>query len=69
MNKGEIMEYQATAKFKELGIENCYQFLTIKDYQDFMRGKIVKIDNPPKHLIEGKYIEKVKKTGVSKNGN
>jgi len=61
------MKYTATEKFKTLGIENSYQGLRTEDYFDFLYGKQVEIDNPPKHLIEGKFIEKVLK--VKKEGD
>lgn len=54
------MQYKATKKFKELGIENSYQGLETEIYYALRNGKKVEIENAPKHLIDGEYIEKVK---------
>ena len=57
---GGTMKYKATEKFKELGIENSYQGLTVGEYFSLNEGKATKLKFPPKRLINGKYIEKVK---------
>jgi len=54
------MKYKATEKFKELGIENSYQGLTVGEYFSLNEGKATELKFPPKRLINGKYIEKVK---------
>jgi len=61
-----MAKYKSTQKFHDLGIENSYQGLPTHLYYDLRMGKEVELTDPPKHLIEGKYIEKV---GVKKNGN
>lgn len=54
------MKIKATAKFKELGIDNSYQGLRTEDYLALRRNEIVDIDNIPKHLIVGEYIKEIK---------
>ena len=54
------MKYKATDKFKELGIEDNYQGLETHQYFNLLGGRLVEIKTPPKRLLEGKYIEKVK---------
>jgi len=54
----------ATEKFKkELGIENNYQGLTTEDYYKLKAGQTIDLEDIPAHLIEGKFIEKIKKGG------
>ena len=55
------MLVKATEKFKELGIENSYQGLPTDKYFKLKAGAEVDLDEIPIHLIEGKYIEKIKK--------
>ena len=60
-NDGGMMpKFKATAKFKELGIENSYQGLTVGEYFSLKEGKVTELRFPPKRLINGKYVEKVK---------
>ncbi len=57
----------ATEKFKkELGIENNYQGLKTEDYYKLKAGKTIDIDDIPAHLVEGKFIEKIKKERIKK---
>ena len=59
--QGDIMKsYRATSKFKILVIDNSYQQLTIEQWTKFHTNKIVNMDNPPKHLLEGGLIEEKK---------
>lgn len=55
-----MTKYKPTKKFKELGIQRDYQQLPVKKYWKLKGGKPVKLGNPPKHLIDGDYIKKVK---------
>jgi len=55
------MLVKAKEKFQELGIENNYQGLNTEDYFALRRGEIVELKEIPKHLLEGDYIEKIKK--------
>ena len=58
------MKYKATKKFLELGIENSYQGLITNEYFDLRAGAEVELREVPKHLLEGKYIEKAPKKEV-----
>ena len=55
------MKVKATEKFKELGIEQCYQRLETEDYFALKRGEVIDIPKVPPHLFAGKYVEKIKK--------
>ena len=54
------MKYKATEAFKKLGIENSYQGLNTINYYKLKACAAIELKAPPKHLINGKYIEKVK---------
>ena len=55
------MKYKATEGFKSLGQESSYQGLPTEIYVALKRGETVEIPNPPRHLIDGKYIERARK--------
>ena len=62
MEKELKERWRATDKFKkELGIENSYQGLKTEDYYKLKAGAELDLDEVPVHLIEGKFIEKIKK--------
>lgn len=62
MEKELKERWVATKKFKEeLGIENSYQGLKTVDYYKLKAGGEIELDEVPVHLIEGKFIEKIKK--------
>ena len=54
------MKYIKTDKFYELTAMNNYQELGQDNFQSFERGEEVELDDAPKELISGKYIEEVK---------
>ena len=54
------MRYKATKKFQTLSRANHHQGLSRVKYDTFLYGGIVEC-KPPKRLIDGKYVEKVKK--------
>jgi len=55
------MKYKATKQFKELGIENDYQGLTVENYFALRRGEIIEIDNLPIKLKD--FVEEIKTKG------
>ena len=55
------MKYKATEKFKELDSLDNYKGLGRKIFEALESGKSVEIKNPPKKLIDEKYIEGGKK--------
>jgi hypothetical protein len=59
--KPTTVKYKATEKFKELGIENNYQFLTVEQYFNLLGGRIteIQLSNRNQYLIKDGYIEKV----------
>lgn len=59
-----MTKIRATEKFKkEAGIENNYQGLRTDQYYKLKAGGIIDIENIPEHLIEKKFIEKIKDKG------
>jgi hypothetical protein len=54
------MKYIKTDKFYELNAMNNFQWLGQDNFQAFERGEEVELDDAPKELISGKYIEEVK---------
>jgi len=60
------MKVKATEKFQELGTEQCYQRLETEDYFALRRGEIIELDKIPAHLLDGKYIEIIKKENKGK---
>ena len=54
------MKYIKTDKFYELTAMDDYQGLGQGKFQSFERGEEVELDDAPKELISGKYIEEVK---------
>ena len=62
------MRYKPTEKFKELWIENDYQGLPTEAFIALHRGESVELNKVPPRLIDGGFIEKVKKSEV-KNGD
>ena len=55
------MKVKATEKFKkEAGIENNYQGLRTDQFYKLKAGGIIDLEDIPEHLIENKFIEKIK---------
>ena len=54
------MKYIKTDKFYELTAMDNYQGLGQDKFQCFERNEEVELDDAPKELISGKYIEEVK---------
>lgn len=54
------MKYIKTDKFYELTAMDNYQGLGQEKFQSFERGEEIELDNAPKELISGKYIEEMK---------
>jgi len=54
------MKYIKTDKFHELNAMNNFQGLGQEKFQAFERGEEVELDDAPKDLISGKYIEEMK---------
>jgi hypothetical protein len=54
------MKYIKTDKFYKLNALNNFQGLGQDNFQAFERGEEVELDDAPKELISGKYIEEVK---------
>ena len=58
------MKYKPTLKFKTLNKLNAHQGLSREEFIKFMDGKTVDCD-PPKRLIDEKYLKKVGQNGNS----
>jgi len=54
------MKVKGLKKFKELGIDNCYQRLNTEDYFALRRGETIELEKVPQHLIDGEYVEIIK---------
>ena len=54
------MKVKGLKKFKELGIDNCYQQLNTEDYFALRRGETFELEKVPQHLIDGEYVEIIK---------
>ncbi len=55
------MKVKENEKFKkEAGIENNYQGLRTDQFYKLKAGGIIDLEDIPEHLIENKFIEKIK---------
>ena len=51
--------WMATAKFKEITVQDSRSGLSPDDYYDLKAGRKIK-NKPPKKLIDGKFVREVK---------
>jgi hypothetical protein len=58
---GIMPKFKATKKFKQLGIENSYQHLSVEQFHGLKSGGIVEMDLPfrARFLLFEKYIERL----------
>tara|TARA_Y100000310_G_C20067049_1_gene527614 strand:- start:180 stop:359 length:180 start_codon:yes stop_codon:yes gene_type:complete len=58
-----MKKYKMSKKIQSFSALDDWQGLGKEKAEELEEGKVVELKNPPKHLVDGGYIEEVKKGG------